>query len=363
MTTPAETAAMRRALDLARASVDTRPNPRVGCLLLAPDGAVVGEGLHRGPGTPHAEVDALRAAGTRARGGTAVVTLEPCAHTGRTGPCSEALLAAGVSRVVYAQADPNPVAAGGAERLRAAGVDVEGAVLADEARALNPVWSFAMEHGRPFVTWKYAASLDGRVAAADGSSRWITSADARADVHRRRASADAVLVGTGTVLADDPHLTVRGVEGTPVGRQPLRVVMGRSRIPARARVLDEAAPTVQLRTRDPRAALAELFAREVHHVWLEGGPTVAAAFVTEGLVDDVVAYLAPVFLGQGRCALGDIAVATLAEAPRLVPYDVTRVGTDIRVSARFASAADPVQRAAGARARAHELSAAVDGSH
>ncbi len=207
---PAEQAAMARALELARTpGVPTGPNPRVGCVILAPDGSVVAEGFHRGAGTPHAEVDALDRAGDLARGATAVVTLEPCNHSGRTGPCAVALLDAGVARVVYAQSDHNPVAVGGAETLKRSGVDVEGGLLADEARTVNPVWTFAVEHGRPFVTWKFATTLDGRSAAADGTSRWVSSRPARLDTHRLRGLCDAILVGTGTVLVDDPQLTVR----------------------------------------------------------------------------------------------------------------------------------------------------------
>ncbi len=257
----AEQAAMRRALDLARTpGVPLGPNPRVGCVLLAADGTTVAEGFHRGAGSPHAEVDALTRAGDDARGATAVVTLEPCHHTGRTGPCTGALLAAGVARVVFAQADANPVAQGGAAALRAAGVEVEGGLLADEARTVNRAWTFAVEHGRPFVTWKLATTLDGRSAAADGTSRWVSSAAARLDTHRLRGLCDAILVGTGTVLVDDPQLTVRDADevDVPRERQPLRVVMGLRELPPGRRVLDDAADTLLLRTRDPHEALAAL---------------------------------------------------------------------------------------------------------
>ena len=332
---PHEVAAMRRALELAATpGVPLGPNPRVGCVLLAPDGDVVGEGFHRGAGTPHAEADALVHAGEHARGATAVVTLEPCNHTGRTGPCSEALLAAGVARVVMAQTDPNPQAAGGAERLRAAGVHVVEGVLAEEAAALNEAWSFAVTHRRPFVTWKAAATLDGRIAAADGSSRWITGPEARADVHELRARVDAVIVGTGTVLADDPHLGVRRDGEVVVGHQPLRVVLGRRDIPASARVLDGSAPSLHLRTHDPREALAELYARDVQHVLLEGGPTLAAAFVRAGVVDAVRWYVAPALLGAGANALGDAGMSTISAALRLQVTDVVRVGADVRIDAR-----------------------------
>src|SRR3954463_5169181 len=225
----AERAAMTRALRLAQSpGVPLGPNPRVGCVILAPDGSPVAEGSPGGVGSPHAEVDALGRAGDRAGGGTAVVTLEPCHHTGRTGPCAEALLRAGIARVVFAQSDANPVARGGAQTLRDAGVDVEGGLLADAAREVNHAWTFAVENGRPFVTWKFATTLDGRSAAADGTSRWVSSLPARRDTHRLRAACDVIMVGTGTVLVDDPQLTVRDDADVnlPRARQPLRAVVG-----------------------------------------------------------------------------------------------------------------------------------------
>ena len=337
MASPVEVAAMRRAIDLARTpGVPLGPNPRVGCVLLDGDSGVVAEGFHRGAGHRHAEVDTLLAAGELAAGTTAVVTLEPCNHTGRTGPCTAALRDAGVVRVVYAAPDSSPMARGGAERLRHAGIDVEGDVLADEARAINPEWTFAVEHSRPFVTWKFAATLDGRSAAVDGTSRWITSAEARADVHRLRAECDSILVGIGTVLADDPQLTVRDDRGTPLERrlQPLRAVLGLRQIPAGAAVIDDAADTVHLVTRDPHEALAALFSRGRHRTWLEGGPTVAAAFMREGLVDRVVAYIAPSLLGAGPAAISDLGITTVSDAVALEISDVTAVGPDVRITAR-----------------------------
>jgi diaminohydroxyphosphoribosylaminopyrimidine deaminase / 5-amino-6-(5-phosphoribosylamino)uracil reductase len=339
----AERAAMTRALVLARTpGVPVGPNPRVGCVLLGVDGVPVAEGFHRGAGTPHAEVDALRRAGTRARGATAVVTLEPCNHTGRTGPCAEALLEAGVVRVVYAQADVSAAARGGAERLRAAGVDVEGGLLGVEARRLNPAWSFAAERGRPFVTWKLATTLDGRSAAVDGSSRWVSSPPARRDTHRLRAACDAVLVGTGTVLVDDPRLTVRDEVDADLPRdlQPLRAVMGLREVPAQRRVLDDAADTVVLRTRDPHRALGQLLARECRHVFLEGGPTLAAAFVGAGLIDEVVAYVAPLLLGAGTSAVGDLGITTIADALHLRLREVTTVGAGADANVRLTLAPD-----------------------
>jgi diaminohydroxyphosphoribosylaminopyrimidine deaminase / 5-amino-6-(5-phosphoribosylamino)uracil reductase len=335
-----ERAAMKRALMIAATpGVPRGPNPRVGCVIMDPAGFFLAEGYHQGAGFPHAEANALRAVGDQARGATAVVTLEPCAHWGRTGPCTQALIAGGIRRVVYAQADVNPVAAGGAAALRAAGVDVEGELLGDEAAELNPFWTFAMTQGRPYVTWKLAASLDGRSAAADGTSRWITAPQARADVHRLRAECDVVLVGTGTVLSDDPALTVRADVGVPLGPecQPLRAVMGLRPIPPAARVLDDTAETIQLRTRDPCEALHALHVQDKQHVLLEGGPRLAGAFVAAGLVDRVVAYVAPVVIGDGPAAVLGAGVATIAQAHRFCVDTVTRIGPDIRIVASVPS--------------------------
>jgi len=325
---------MRRALDLAATpGVPFGPNPRVGCVLLDADGAVLGEGHHRGAGTDHAEVDALwaaRRAGHDVRGATAVVTLEPCAHTGRTGPCTRALLEAGVRRVVHAAADPTPEASGGGAVLRAAGVAVEQGLLAEEAVRVNRGWLHGLAHGRPLVTWKLAATLDGRSAASDGTSRWITGPAARADVHRLRAQADVVLAGTGTVVADDPQLTVRPPDrpAPPAEHQPLRVVVGERDLPAGARVLDRAAPSLHLRTRDPHEVLGDLFDRGRRHVFLEGGPTLAAAWLGAGLVDEVVAYVAPVVLGAGAHAVADLGITTLADAFRPTVTDVAVLADD-----------------------------------
>ena len=334
-----ERAAMTRALELAQTTgVPLGPNPRVGCVLLAPDGTSIAEGFHRGAGTPHAEVDALTQAGDKARGATAVVTLEPCNHTGRTGPCTEALVGAGVARVVFAQSDTNPVAQGGARTLRGAGVDVEGGLMTDEARAVNHAWTFAVEHGRPFVTWKFAPTLDGRSAAADGTSRWVSSVPARRDTHRLRGLCDAILVGTGTVLVDDPELTVRDDDDVnlPRERQLLRAVMGLRDVPPGRRVLNDAAETAVLRTRDPHEALAELFARDRQHVFLEGGPTIAAAFLRAGLVDEVVAYVAPMLIGAGKSSVGDLGIETVTDALHLDVTDVATLGdgpdTNVRLT-------------------------------
>lgn len=332
----AELTALRRAFELARRGPAHGPNPRVGAVLLGRDGATIGEGWHRGAGTPHAEVAALADAaahGHDTRGATAVVTLEPCDHTGRTGPCSVALLEAGVSRVVASVQDPNPVAAGGADRLRRGGVEVVMGVLEEEGRTVLGPWFHAVRHGRPFVTLKLAVSLDGRVAAADGTSRWITSDVARRHSHELRSQVDAIVVGTGTALADDPELTARTADGALVEHQPLRVVVGLRDLPAGARLHGPGGPLVQLRTHEPADVLEALAGREVRHALVEGGPTLAAAFLRAGLVDEVHAYLAPVLLGAGRLAVGDLGVTTIDEALRLDPVHVQPLGPDVLVVA------------------------------
>jgi diaminohydroxyphosphoribosylaminopyrimidine deaminase/5-amino-6-(5-phosphoribosylamino)uracil reductase len=264
------------------------------------------------------------------------VTLEPCAHTGRTGPCSDALIAAGVARVVVAVPEPTRLAGGGAARLRAAGIDVALGVEQAEAEASAlAAWLTGVAEHRPHVVWKVATTLDGRVAAADGTSRWITGPEARAEVHRLRAGCDAVLVGSGTALADDPQLTVRDADGRNVERQPLRVVLDRrGRVPATARVLDAAAPTHVSRAPSPTALLAELYDRDVRRVLLEGGPTLTAAFLAAGLVDEAVVHVAPQLLGAGASLVGDLGITTITSALHLHVTDVTRLGGDVQIRLR-----------------------------
>ncbi|SEB20517.1 MULTISPECIES: bifunctional diaminohydroxyphosphoribosylaminopyrimidine deaminase/5-amino-6-(5-phosphoribosylamino)uracil reductase RibD [unclassified Mycobacterium] len=332
MTPEAIESAMRMAIGQADAVKGTTyPNPPVGAVILDRDGEVAGVGGTQPPGEAHAEVMALRRAGTRAAGGTAVVTLEPCNHQGRTGPCVDALLDAGVAAVVFAVADPNPVAAGGAQRLTDAGVTVSSGVLADEVSG-GPLreWLHRQRTGRPHVTWKFAASLDGRSAAADGTSQWITGPAARTDVHRHRAAADAIVVGTGTVLADDPTLTARLADGTLAARQPLRVVVGEREISSESNVLNDDSRTMVIRTHDPLEVLQALSDRT--DVILEGGPTLAGAFVRAGLVDRILAYLAPTLLGGPITAIDDAGVPTISQARRWRFDGVETVGADVRLS-------------------------------
>lgn len=330
--TDAERTAVRHAFALATRG-PRGLNPQVGAVILSPTGEILAEGWHHGAGTPHAEIDALsKLDPDAARGATAVVTLEPCNHTGRTGPCAVALIEAGVARVVYSAEDPGAVSSGGAERLRAAGIDVDGGVLREEGEQLIESWLTVQRLGRPHVTVKWAQSLDGRAAASDGTSQWITGPDARADVHRRRSLADAIVVGTGTVLADDPALTARGEDGDLFEDQPRPVVVGTRAVPQEARVRSHPRPFMQDEGDDLRDLLDRLRELGAHRVFLEGGPTLAASFLRQGLVDELLVYIAPTLIGGERVAVGDIGVATIAEQRRLDIVAVDRLGDDILVT-------------------------------
>ncbi len=353
---------MERALRLAeRGRGLVSPNPLVGAVVVRDD-RVVGEGFHRGPGTAHAEIDALRAAGEAARGGVLYSTLEPCDHQGRTGPCTRAIEGAGIFRVVSAMVDPNPVVSGrGHARLEGAGIEVSTGVLAAEAERLNEAYIKHIRTGRPFVTWKMAASLDGKVAARDGSSRWITGEAARRDVHRLRGASDAIVVGAGTALADDPSLTVR--DPAYEGRPPLRVLVdARGRVPASGDLFDDQAPTLVATTdtaplerrEEWRAAAAEvvefeaeagrvpfgalmehLGKRDVQSVLLEGGPTLAWSALEDAAVDKVVVYLAPKLVG-GEAAptvLGGRGFAPIGSALALRIRSFDLLGEDLKVEA------------------------------
>lgn len=335
-------AALRRALVIAERGPLAGGNPRVGCVLLDADGAIVAEGHHRGAGTPHAEVDALAGAAGAAVD-TAVVTLEPCAHLGRTGPCADALIAAGVRRVAYAVDDPAD-GAGGAARLSAAGVEVLGPrrlaavpALAEplaDAQALLESWLTAVRRGRPWTTVKWAQSLDARAAAADGSSRWITGPAARADVHRRRAEADAILTGTGTVLADDPELTARGADGALLPHQPRPIVVGGRAVPASAKLRTHPAGLVEAGRAPLPDVLARAYADGARRVLVEAGPGLTSTVLRAGLADELVAYVAPVLIGGPVVTIGDLGVASIDQAIRLQLRGVERLGDDLALTLR-----------------------------
>ncbi|MED5389442.1 MAG: bifunctional diaminohydroxyphosphoribosylaminopyrimidine deaminase/5-amino-6-(5-phosphoribosylamino)uracil reductase RibD [Pseudomonadota bacterium] len=362
---------MARALQLAeRALYTTDPNPRVGCVLVR-DGQVVGEGFHARAGEPHAERHALAAAGDRARGATAYVTLEPCSHTGRTGPCADALVEAGVARVIAAMEDPNPQVAGqGMARLRGAGVETASGLLQGEALALNPGFVSRMTRQRPYIRIKIAASVDGRTAMASGESQWITGPAAREDVQRLRARSSAVITGVGTVLADRPSYTVRPHQwargdyrapgGTDWVRQPLRVILDRTlktppdvpvvsapghcllvageQHPGRQNALESAgAEVIHLPASgsgiDLQQLLKELNRRECNEVLVECGATLAGAFVREGLFDELIVYMAPALLGSSaRPLLGLPQLASMSEKVSLQWQDVRMVGGDLRLT-------------------------------
>jgi diaminohydroxyphosphoribosylaminopyrimidine deaminase/5-amino-6-(5-phosphoribosylamino)uracil reductase len=356
---------MARALQLARRGLfSTPPNPSVGCVIVDPDGAVVGEGFHERAGGPHAEVVALRRAGAAARGATAYVSLEPCAHFGRTPPCADALLESGIGRVIAAMRDPNPgVDGGGLQRLAAAGTSVAVGLLEGQARELNRGFVSRMSRGRPWVTLKAGASLDGRTALANGASQWITGPAARADVQRLRARASAILTGVGTVLADDPALTVREPALVLAGRQPLRVVFdARLRTPATARLVSDGAPTLVF-TRagsiaargdlshgagvtveslpvtaagiDLAAALARLAQLECNEVLVESGPALAGAFIAARLVDEIVLYVAPTLLGDAARPLARLPVLEEMSLRQDFDWvDARSVGADLRLTLR-----------------------------
>lgn len=309
----------------------TYPNPPVGAVIVDQEGRIVGVGATQPAGGDHAEVVALRRAGGLASGGIAVVTMEPCNHFGKTPPCVNALIEARVGTVIYGIADPNNIAGGGEGRLTAAGLQVRSGILADQVAA-GPLreWLFKQRTGLPHVTWKYATSVDGRSAAADGSSQWISSEAARADLHRRRAIADAIVVGTGTVLADDPVLTARLPDGSLAPQQPLRVVVGRREISPDAKVLNDDARTMLLRTREPVEVLRALADRT--DVLLEGGPTLAGAFLRVGAVNRILAYVAPILLGGPVTSVDDVGVSSMAQALRWQFDSVEQVGPDLLLS-------------------------------
>ncbi len=331
--------AMQRSLELALLGPAWGVNPQVGAVILDQEGRIVAEGYHKGSGTAHAEVMAIEDLKRSipypfAPGYTAVVTLEPCNHFGKTGPCAQALIDAGISRVVFPIKDPGNESAGGAQRLRDSGVEVIEGVLRDKAKEQARVWLSSKQLGRPFVTLKWASSLDGRIAAVDGSSKWISGEQSRQDAHRLRRDVDAILVGTGTVMADDPELTARDSGGNYFEHQPLRVVMGESSLPTEARVFNEKAETIQIRARNPQVVLQELHERQVKHLLVEGGSKIASEFIRNNLVDEFIIYLAPLLLGGPRLAINDLGIPSMSEAIKLRITEQKLLGDDLMIRAR-----------------------------
>jgi len=320
---------MAQAITLAeQVDLSRDKNPRVGAVVVSAAGEVLGSGAHLGSGTDHAEVVALAQAGDLARGATVYSTLEPCAGTGKRPPCVQALIDAGVARVVFGQRDPNSEMSGGAQLLADAGIEVIADLMGDECTALNPSWTFAHEQGRPWVIWKTATTLDGFIAAADGTSKWITGEEAREFVQRIRSTVAAIVTGTGTVLADDPHLTVRAL---PADQQPLRVVVGNRAIPDDANVLKAGARTLQTAD-DVSEVISQLWRdHSIHRVLIEAGSGLSTSLWRAGLVDEVYWFQAPAIAGDGIKALADIGVQSMAEVLRFSQTAVNRVGLDVVV--------------------------------
>lgn len=366
MIEPIDRVYMARAINLAKQGVyTTMPNPRVGCVLVK-DGKVVGEGWHQKAGEGHAEINALNVAGDAARGATAYVTLEPCSHVGKTGPCCQALIEAGVSKVVFGMEDPNPKVAGrGLEALEAAGVEVLGEVLEEQARELNPGFIKRMQSGRPYIRCKMAMSFDGRTAMKSGESKWVTGPAARADVQRLRARSCAIVTGIGSILHDDSSLTVRenelNIENPQAAAaiQPLRVVLdSQQRLTASAKVIQSPARTLVVSTQpepdsgialsgveqiclparedrvNPLALVQELAKRECNEVLLETGATLAGAFLRLGLVDELVVYMSPKLMGSNARPLFELPLNTMSAQLPLIITDVRAVGVDWRFTAK-----------------------------
>jgi len=330
-----ELEAMRRALSLATQGPAGGENPRVGCVILGSTGEIVAEGFHRGAGTAHAEVDALTnlsSKGISPAGLTAIVTLEPCNHHGKTGPCSQALIESGITRVVFGASDPGVESSGGSKTLTQAGIEVLGGVLLEESKALNRHWLFAQAHTPPFVTAKWAQSLDGRSAAADSTSQWITGAESRERVHLDRSQHGAIMVGTSTALIDNPSLTARH-NGGLYDMQPLAVVVGHREIPQDSAVRKHPGGFTQIASHDPADVLSELYERGISSVYLEGGSILLSAFLRAGLVDECHITLGPLLIGGPHLAVNDIGVSTMSEAVALSLESVAHLGDDIWVVA------------------------------
>ena len=320
---------MSHAIELATNADLTRDiNPTVGAVIVDASGAVVGEGWHNGSGTAHAEVMAITQAGAKTKGATLYCTLEPCNAQGKTGPCVQAIISAGITKVVIGQRDPHQKMSGGSQTLIDAGIEVVDGVLTEQAKELNRSWNFAHENNRPWVIWKTATTLDGFVASADGTSKWITGEPARERVQELRASVGAIVTGTGTVLADDPLMTVRKFSEVD---QPMRIVVGDRELPATAQIFSGAKPGVQLNG-DLSEVISKLWNEHgVHRVLVEAGSHLSQSLWSADLVDEVYWFQAPVLLGAGKPAIGNFGVNTLANAPRFPDYQVDRVGLDLLV--------------------------------
>ena len=318
--------AMARAIECAHLGLGkTFPNPIVGAVITSATGEFISEGFHQG--ADHAEVVAIKAAKEIPVGSTIYVTLEPCNHQGKTPPCTEAIIDAGISKVVYAVTDPNPIAAGGAEKLRNSGIEVVAGLLESEAAFDNRAWITKIAKDRPRITWKIASTMDGKVAASDGSSKWITSELARADVAALRSQADAILTSTATVLADNPLLTSKGL-----GKNPVRIVMGEREVAPGSQVLNSDAETVVIKSHDFQDLISLAKEREFNQILVESGPTFGTALLKADLVDEVILFQAPTFFGSGTPSISDLGVATISQRLDFEIADVEVVGADLKIT-------------------------------
>ena len=319
-------AAMAHAIDCARLGLgQTYPNPIVGAVITSATGELISQGFHQG--ADHAEVIALNGAKELPAGSILYITLEPCNHHGKTPPCVDAIIKSGIQKVIYAVSDPNPAAAGGAERLRHAGIEVESGIGEAQARIENRAWLTKIGKGRPRITWKIASTMDGKVAASDGSSKWITGELARADVARMRSQVDGIVTSTATVIADDPAMTSKGV-----GKNPVRIVMGSSEIAANIQIFNDAAETVLIKSRNFDDLLALANDRGFNQLLIESGPTFGTALLREDLIDEIVLFQAPTFLGSGTPSIGDLGITNISGRLDFEISDVEIIGSDLKIT-------------------------------
>ena len=325
------TVAMQRAIALSEKGLGKcSPNPIVGAVIIDASGKIVGEGFHdRMTSKDHAEVVAIRSAGDLVKGATIVVTLEPCNHAGSTGPCTQAIIDSGISTVVFAVKDPNAVAAGGADALRAAGIKAIDGVLTEEASYVNRAWLTKIEKSRPYFVWKVATTLDAKIAASDGTSKWISNEVSRSDVQRLRRESDAILVGTNTVISDNPHLIPRG-EFSGYSRNPIRVIFGESDLPSDSKVFDDAAETVHIKSRDLSKLVAKLNELNINQVFVEAGSKLASAMVAADLMDELVIYQAPALLASGKSFFVDESKSTIEDQMRLQHVSTEVLAGDVK---------------------------------
>lgn len=320
-------ALMSRANDLSKLGLGyTSPNPIVGCIVLDSNNNVIAEEFHNGG--PHAESKAINSIKLMPSNATLFTTLEPCNHKGKTEPCSDLIIKSGIKNVVYSVADPNPVAQGGSKKLSESGINVTGGVLTEKVEFTNRYWLTKIKSDRPYFTWKIAMTLDGKIAALDGSSKWITCVESRDEVSKLRSQADAVLIGTGTAIADDPSLNSHDIGS----RQPLRIVMGKREIPATHKLNDKSSATYFVKSHNASDLLELLKNLEVNQVLVESGPILATALMKHGLIDEIVAYIAPSILGSGSSFIGDLDISTLSERLDYQIHNVAQVGNDLRVT-------------------------------